>query len=106
MASFPFNFSLTNTCDCLKFQGVWPPEADGTDVNSVDRSPDGRLLASGDDFKVIKIFRYPCVKENSKFRSYKGHSEHIPSVRFSSDSKYLFSVGGLDKAVMQFQVKR
>jgi WD40 repeat protein len=87
-------------------QGIWPAEADGTDVNSVDRSPDGQYLVSGDDFSHVKLFRYPCVKEKSKFKAYKGHAEHVLKVRFSYDGKYVFSVGGLDKAVLQFEVKR
>jgi hypothetical protein len=40
-------------------QGIWPPFADGTDVNAVDRSKDMRLLASADDFGRVKLFR--CV---------------------------------------------
>ena len=38
-------------------QGIWPPFADGTDVNSVHRSPDNRLLATADDFGRVKLFR-------------------------------------------------
>lgn len=87
-------------------QGIWPAEADGTDVNSVDRSPDGAYLVSGDDFSRVKLFRYPCVKERSQFKEYKGHAEHVMKVRFSHDSKYVYSVGGLDKAILQFEVKR
>jgi WD40 repeat protein len=86
-------------------QGIWPPGADGTDVNSVDCSPCGKYLASGDDFRRVKLFRYPCPKEGSKYRECKGHAEHVTNVRFSYDSKYVYSVGGLDKAVLQFEVK-
>ena len=86
-------------------QGVWPEGADGTDVNSVDRSPDGSYLVSGDDFSLVKLFRYPCTKEKAKFKSYKGHAEHVLKVRFSCDGKSVLSVGGLDKAIMQFSVK-
>ena len=87
-------------------QGVWPADADGTDVNSVDRSPDGDYLVTGDDFSRVKLFRYPCPREKSKFKEYKGHAEHVMKVRFSYDGKYVFSVGGLDKAILQFEVKR
>ena len=87
-------------------QGIWSSGVDGTDVNSVCRSPDCTLLVSGDDSKRIKLFRFPCSKERSKFKEYKGHSEHIPNVRFSSDGKFVFSVGGLDKAIMQYEVKQ
>jgi echinoderm microtubule-associated protein-like 6 len=40
-------------------QGIWPSGADNTDVNSCDRSVDGSLLATGDDFSRVKIFQYP-----------------------------------------------
>jgi WD40 repeat protein len=96
----------TTTCALgWSVQGIFPPGADGTDVNSVDRSPDGTLLVSGDDFFRVKLFRHPCPKEKAKFKDYKGHAEHVVKVRFSHDGKKVFSVGGLDKAVMQFDVK-
>lgn len=62
-------------------QGIWPPEADGTDINSVDRSPDEKLIALGDDFRSIKLFKYPCTKKNAKYKVYKGHSEHVAAVQ-------------------------
>lgn len=51
----------THTCP-LTFQsvGVWPEQADGTDVNSVCRSNDRALLASGDDFGKVKLFGWPA----------------------------------------------
>jgi len=87
-------------------QGVWSPGADGTDVNAVDRSPDGSYLVTGDDFSRVKLFRYPCPREHAKYKEYKGHAEHVMKVRFSFDGRYVFSVGGLDKAILQFEVKR
>jgi hypothetical protein len=50
-------------------------------------------------------------KEHSAYKEYKGHSEHVPQVRFSNNKsddgpQYLYTVGGLDKAVMQFEVKK
>jgi hypothetical protein len=42
--------------------GIWPPGADGSDVNSADRSACGRYVATGDDFGQLKIFNYPCAK--------------------------------------------
>lgn len=45
----------------LSFQtiGVWPENADGTDVNTVARNSDGKLLASGDDWGKVKLYSYP-----------------------------------------------
>ena len=39
--------------------GVFPPGSDFTDVNATCRSKDGSLLASGDDFGLVKLFEYP-----------------------------------------------
>ena len=40
-------------------RGVFPPGSDVTDVNATCRSKDGGLLASGDDFGLVKLFEYP-----------------------------------------------
>jgi len=87
-------------------QGIWPSGADFSDVNSCDRSPNQKLLATADDNHRIKLFAYPAPKKASQCKEYKGHSEHIPTVRFSGDGQYVFSVGGLDKSVIQFEVKQ
>jgi len=87
-------------------QGIWPSGADFSDVNSCDRSPNQKLLATADDNHRIKLFAYPVPKEGSQCKEYKGHSEHVPTVRFSGDGQFVFSVGGLDKAVIQYQVKQ
>lgn len=44
-------------------EGIWPDGADGTDVNSVSRSKGKQLLATGDDFGNVNLFRYPCVSD-------------------------------------------
>ena len=33
--------------------GIWPDYSDGTDINAVDRSPDGRYLVTADDFGKV-----------------------------------------------------
>ena len=43
--------------------GIWPDGADGTDVNSVDRAKGKQLVATGDDFGNVNLYRYPCVSE-------------------------------------------
>merc|ERR1711916_96540 len=37
-------------------QGIWPKNSDGSDVNNVARSPSGDLLATCDDFGLVKLF--------------------------------------------------
>lgn len=50
----------SQTCS-ISFQtvGVWPENADGSDVNSVSRSSDGSLLVSGDDWGKVKLYAHP-----------------------------------------------
>jgi hypothetical protein len=48
-------------------QGIFPPCADGSDINTWDRSPDGTVLASGDDFRMVKLFRYPCPVDEAQY---------------------------------------
>ena len=42
--------------------GIWPEGADGTDINAVARSHDGKLLVSADDFGKVHLFSYPCCQ--------------------------------------------
>jgi microtubule-associated protein-like 1/2 len=51
----------TNNCT-ITFStiGIWPENADGTDVNFCDRSHDKKLLATADDFGKVKVYNYPA----------------------------------------------
>lgn len=46
----------------LSFQtvGIWPENADGTDVNTVCRNSERSLIATGDDFGKVKLYSYPA----------------------------------------------
>lgn len=52
-----------------------PPASDGTDINALQRSTDGRVVATADDFGGICLFNCPCVTANAPRRRYGGHSE-------------------------------
>ena len=86
-------------------QGIYPPCSDGTDVNSVDRAHNSNIIATGDDFGLIKLFRYPNFKSSSNVQ-FIGHSSHVTNVRFSNDDRYLISVGGHDKSIFQWKFEQ
>lgn len=46
--------------------GIWPESADGTDVNFCDRSHDGQLMATADDFGKVKLFSWPVIQTKVK----------------------------------------
>ena len=86
-------------------QGIWPPEADGTDVNAVDRSPDGNLLVTADDFGKVKLFRYPAPQmQGSEYRTGEGHSSHVTNARFLAQGRTTVTTGGNDRCIFQWDV--
>lgn len=84
--------------------GIWEKYTDTTDVNASDTNFQQGVIATGDDFGLVKLFRFPCVKKGAKFRKYVGHSAHVTNVRFSTDGMSLVSTGGADHAVFQWKV--
>ena len=91
-------------------QGVWPSYADGTDINGVAVDPDQGIIASGDDFGRVRLYRFPCI-ENDMWESIDllGHCSHVTSVCFAARDEAdgalrLFSAGGNDKSLMQWKL--
>lgn len=96
---------FTNTCPItFNTAGIWPENADGTDINSCTSSRDNKLAATGDDFGKVKLYAYPVTQPKSLCHQYGGHSSHVTCVRFLPDDSRLLSAGGLDTSVMQWLV--
>ena len=87
-------------------RGIWPEDADGTDVNACARSNQGerQLIATADDFGKVKLFRYPCIVPYADHKPYSGHSSHVTNVTFSCDDSWLVTTGGEDAAIFQWEV--
>jgi hypothetical protein len=66
-------------------QGVYPPQTDGTHINSIAQSKDVGLLATGDDYGLVSIYRDPAPNPKHKGRSLRGHSEHVTKVAFAGN---------------------
>jgi hypothetical protein len=64
-------------------QGSWPPQNDGTDVQTSDalQHADGSgVLATGDNFGRLKLARFPCDSPLAQTRLYRGHGAAGPTV--------------------------
>nr|CCA15182.1 hCG1784313 putative [Albugo laibachii Nc14] len=88
-------------------QGIWPPCSDGTDINAVSRNnktEGGAWVVTGDDFGLVKMYRYPCLTKGSSVTLNRGHSSHVTNVRWSANDEYVISIGGLDRTVMEWRV--
>ncbi|XP_077521622.1 echinoderm microtubule-associated protein-like 2 isoform X11 [Amblyomma americanum] len=95
----------TQTCTIgFSVFGIWPENADGTDINTCARSHSCRLLATGDDFGKVKLFSYPTSQPKCLSHMYGGHSSHVTAVDFLPDDNRLISLGGRDCAVLQWAV--
>ena len=82
--------------------GIYPACAMTDDINAVDRSPDGNVIATADDFGLVKLFKYPSPVPKSSFNNYTGHSSHVTNVMFTKNKvgdKYLITTGGEDKCI-------
>ena len=80
-------------------QGVWPPNSDVTDVNAGHITATGTIMATGDDFGMVKLFQYPALGSHAKFKKYLGHSAHVTNVRWLHDNSRLISIGGADTMI-------
>ena len=97
--AFPF-FGVRKKC-CFYLGYVWC-------TLHLVRDPLGdgyHLLAAGDDFGKVKLYRYPSMVEPSQYLECKGHSSHVTKVKFgpipnNKQAQYLISTGGNDTAVI------
>ena len=80
-------------------QGLWPKLPDGTHVNTVDRSRNGRFMASADEFGVVRLMDYPASRPGWAHDRHVGHSSHVTSCRWLAGDAALVSLGGHDRAV-------
>ena len=89
-------------------RGIWPHESDGTDINAIARSHGATshegLLATADDFGKVKLFRYPCIVPHAAHLTYEGHSSHVTNVAFTHGDAWLLSIGGDDRAILQWAI--
>ncbi|TEA13561.1 hypothetical protein DBR06_SOUSAS30310017, partial [Sousa chinensis] len=95
---------VTNSGDYEILYWIWSEGADGTDINAVARSHDGKLLASADDFGKVHLFSYPCCQPRALSHKYGGHSSHVTNVAFLWDDSVALTTGGKDTSVLQWRV--
>ena len=87
----------------------WPavgvvPESGGEFVNSVDVHPDGGLLVTAQDDGRVALYRAPVPEKGAVHYSYRGHSSHVTSARFTPTGAHVLTTGGHDLALMQWSL--
>lgn len=49
----------------VEVNGIWEKYTDTNDVNACDASFQNEVLVTGDDFGLVKLFRFPCLKKGN-----------------------------------------
>ena len=52
----------------------------------------------------VRVVRYPCLDPRAAFINLAAHSMHTTNVRFNADDSYLFTIGGTDRALIQWRL--
>jgi len=63
-----------------------------------------QLLAAGDMFGNLKLYRYPCIQMEVMHLVGRGHSSPISSIRFTRDDKYILTTGLYDGCILQWEI--
>lgn len=91
-------------------QGIWPPQSEGTECTACDcnlfRGDDGTVIASGDNYGRIRLFRYPCSSAFAISKLYWTSANPITRIRFVSGDSSLVTLSGVDKSIAQWAHKR
>jgi WD40 repeat protein len=82
--------------------GIFPSGTDGTHINHVDFSTSGNLIVTADDYGLVNVWRNPARLGATPI-SLRGHSEHVVRTYFSRGEDLILSIGGYDKAIMQWK---
>ena len=62
-------------------QGVWPKYSQVNDINATDADFQHNVIVTGDDFGLVKLFRFPTMR---KGELKEGYSVNILSLLFRS----------------------
>ena len=91
-------------------QGIWPAHKDATMIDAIDcnlfRGADGTIVAAGDCYGRINLYRYPCTSSFANSKKYRSTSSPITRVRFVAGDSLLLTLGGLDRTIYQWKHKR
>lgn len=82
-------------------QGLFSGRNDGTQITCTDRSPNGLVVAAGDGFSRVRLYRYPCPGDRpplALFHELRGHGAGgVSRARFLRGGGVLVTVGGSDR---------
>ncbi|MCQ2820381.1 MAG: hypothetical protein MJ252_24210 [archaeon] len=85
-------------------QGVYMGSTDPNFISSVCKAHSKKLVFSGDDDKFLNLYNYPCISDNQKVKSFKGHAGHIRKIIVTPDDEKVITIADDDKAIILWNV--
>lgn len=80
----------------------------GSVVNSIDISPDGKLIGSGGEDRIVRVYDLSKVIQlkvkSVDWEEFKGNKKNILCVKFTKESDKIIS-GGEDRIIRIFDIK-
>lgn len=70
--------------------GIWPKYSDINDINSVDANFNNQVLVTADDYGLVKLLRYPCIKKGKEGSSLKETKEVQMTLYYCCVTRVLF----------------
>ena len=106
---------FSKTCpfaeDC---RGIWRgPNSTPDDVRAMDFYPSKKpinhldgTIAVANDYGKLQLYKSPCRGDEPVLDTYRAHSLHLTNVKFTCDGKKILTIGGLDRCIMQWNIKQ
>lgn len=85
-------------------EGIWPKNSKITQISAVDVNVEKKLLASGNQDGIVKLFQFPVFNKSAKSQKFVGHSADVTNVRWAPNGETLLTVGGTDNAILQWRL--
>jgi WD40 repeat protein len=91
-------------------QGVWPAQADGTEISCVDvaeADAGGGSVAAGDNFGRVRLVRYPSATAYANVESHPSHGAGgVARVRWTYGHSHLVTIGARGGCILQWRHDR
>jgi len=86
-------------------QGFWPKnKKENVEITSCGKNKDSTQICTTDNYGRLRLWRYPCHREESGHISYRGHSYDAKNVAWGAHDGFVVSLGGRDRCLFQWKV--
>ncbi|XP_060567401.1 echinoderm microtubule-associated protein-like CG42247 isoform X2 [Ruditapes philippinarum] len=86
------------------YVGPWSNMGKREVIKVANRSPNRKYCIMGDSCGRIRLYKYPCTKENAEFKGVRIYGSDVMALAFTADDNSLVSCGGADAGLVQWEI--